>query len=173
MRSGVLWLGRQGQPPLTGPLGKMTSEPKEREWESQGREEVGGRQGLHMGGPGRGLEGSGRHWAESGEGWTGAGGGELVLVREGLGSVLGINWGPSWRCGKLGWVGQAVETGRGLVQTNRGVVGREGPGASSTAVGGAEQPAGPALKPSIQAGSRSPGGCQGLGKHQAGCLCRG
>lgn len=50
-------------------------------------------------------------------GW-GAGGGELVLVREGLGSVLGINWGLSWRFGKLGWVDQAVETGRGLVQTN-------------------------------------------------------
>lgn len=121
-------------------------------------------------GPGGQREALGREWRGVD---GGAGGGELVLVREGLGSVLGINWGPSWRCGKLGWVGQAVETGRGLVQTNRGVVGREGPGASSTAVGGAEQPAGPALKPSIQAGSRSPGGCQGLGKHQAGCLCRG
>lgn len=134
----------------------------------------GGRQArTPHGGPWEGPGG----WQEAlGREWKGVDGGrgELVLVREGLGSVLGINWGPIVEVGEAGlsWPGRG--DGKGPSPDQRwGSGGREGPGANSDAVCGAEQPTGPALKPSTEVGSRSPGGCRGLGKHQAGCLWGG
>ena len=100
--------------------------------------------------------------------------GPQVEVREGLGSVLEINWGPVVEVGEAGlsWPGRGDWKGPSPDQ-RWGSGGREGLGANSDAVRGAEQPTGPALKPSTEVGSRSPGGCRGLGKHQAGCLWGG
>lgn len=86
---------------------------------------------------------------------------------------LGINKGPSWRAGRLGWVGQAMEMGRGLVQTNgrgSGVrEGREGLGAKlSMQSVGLEQSTGPSLEAITQGGLKKPWGLPRAGSTRPG-----